>query len=166
MFLVLFLEDFPLPVKPPSIPLTSTSTKYLHSFPGPPPAFWTFQKLPDEIQSTMQRYHPSPLIAAGRSSNTRIRRSYHGVQVLVIVHVNGMPVQQHLPVLQRVEVLQDVDTGAFPTSRRTHQRRHFAGVQDEGHILQHRRESRFMSWLVPGQLLRLYARMGPKIWPW
>lgn len=67
----------------------------------------------------------------------------------MIVHVNGTPVEQHLPVLQRVEVLQDVDAGALPAARGAHQRRHFAGVQGEGHVLQHGWESVVRCWPSP-----------------
>lgn len=127
MFFVLFLEGFPFPLKPPSIPFPSAPTNYPNSFLGPLPAS-SFLDISGAARSNPKQRAAVPCIPSepcrwqvGQAEhrypkqNTGISGSYHGVQVLVIVHVNGTPIQQHLPVLQGVEVLQDVDTGALPT---------------------------------------------------
>lgn len=39
--------------------------------------------------------------------------THHSVQVLVVIGADGLAIQQYTATLQRVEVLQDVHTGAF-----------------------------------------------------
>lgn len=61
--------------------------------------------------------------------------THHAVQVLVVIGADGLAVQQHPAALQRVEVLQDVHTGALSAARGPHQSRHLAWGQAEGDIL-------------------------------
>lgn len=61
--------------------------------------------------------------------------THHAVQVLVVIRADGLAVQQHAAALQRVEVLQDVHTGALSAARGPHQSRYLAWGQAEGDIL-------------------------------
>ena len=62
------------------------------------------------------------------------------VQVLVLVAEQWLSIQQDASLLRLVEPLQQIHTGALPTTRGPHQRRHLARLQLQGQPLQ--RENR------------------------